>query len=504
VPHSPQRWFDWVVIALLVVFVGCIHIWNLDSVPRGFSADETAIGNSALLVAQTGYDEHHHFLPVYFLSTGDYKAPVYIYAVAAGFALFGPSPLALRLTSFAFFAAFAVGFILLVRKLCGARRLTMPYAVGCVGLLPWFFTLSRIAFEVISQLATTTIALLFIRKIFSTELKRPILTCGVAGLVTALAMYSYPTGRLLIPILVASTLLLYVRRSTWPRGFWFLAGILAGLGPYALFSYLNPGAMTARFRTISYVFDPSLTVSGKVLRFLHNFAAYFSPRFLLIAGDTNERHATGLGGEVYWIVFALSIVGLWSIATQTRLRNDRFIRLLVLNSIAAPVAASLTSEGTPHSLRSVLLGLYIALFSCLGFQALLEMRQNAARRILIAATGLMLTYESATYLYDYFTRYAERSQYAFAGNGLAEAFRSAVERNPASIVVSTSTARSNVEFFRRVEGIPSSRMTIAKPEPTSNTCVIFWPSDDRMVHASPLQFEELGKPRAIVRLRCYK
>jgi hypothetical protein len=61
-----------------------------------------------------------------------------------------------------------------------------------------------------------------------------------------------------------------------------------------------------------------------------------------------------------------------------------------------------------------------------------------------------------------------------------------------------------VEFFRRVEGIPPSRVTIAKPEPSSNTCVIFWPPDDRLVHASTLPFEDLGESRAIVRLRCYK
>jgi len=156
------------------------------------------------------------------------------------------------------------------------------------------------------------------------------------------------------------------------------------------------------------------------------------------------------------------------------------------------VAASLTSEGTPHSLRSVLLGLYIALFSCLGFQTLLEMRQRAVRNILIVATGLMLTFEASTYLYDYFTRYAERSQYAFASYGLGEAFQRAVKWNPTSIVVSSTTARSNVEFFRRVEGIPPSRVTIARPEPSANTCVIFWPSDDRTVRASTLPFEILG------------
>jgi hypothetical protein len=61
-----------------------------------------------------------------------------------------------------------------------------------------------------------------------------------------------------------------------------------------------------------------------------------------------------------------------------------------------------------------------------------------ARRILIVATGLILTFEAGTYLHDYFTRYAERSQYAFANYGLTEALQRAVKWNPASIVVSSN------------------------------------------------------------------
>ena len=49
------------------------------------------------------------------------------------------------------------------------------------------------------------------------------------------------------------------------------------------------------------------------------------------------------------------------------------------------------------------------------------------------ATGLILTFEAGTYLHDYFTRYAERSQYAFANYGLTEALQRTVKWNPASI-----------------------------------------------------------------------
>ena len=99
-PRTHVVWNGSLLLCSIIIL--CVHAWNLQNVPRGLFWDETAIGYNALLVSQTGYDERGYFLPLYFESFGDYKAPVYTYVVAVLFRAFGPSTSILRATSLLF------------------------------------------------------------------------------------------------------------------------------------------------------------------------------------------------------------------------------------------------------------------------------------------------------------------------------------------------------------------------------------------------------------------
>jgi hypothetical protein len=114
-----------VITAFLVLF---FHVWKIASIPNGLYQDETAIGYNASLIADTGFDEHQHFLPVYFESFSDYKAPIYIYAVAGFFKLFDPSIFLLRFTSVFFFLLTLIGCVCVVSMLTEKpdRRVLLP------------------------------------------------------------------------------------------------------------------------------------------------------------------------------------------------------------------------------------------------------------------------------------------------------------------------------------------------------------------------------------------
>src|SRR5579885_2594509 len=88
---SNRQFLALVALLLLLAAVVFFHLIEISSIPQGLFKDETAIGYNAWLIARDGHDEHGHFFPLYFESSGDYKAPVYIYTVAGAFALFGPS-----------------------------------------------------------------------------------------------------------------------------------------------------------------------------------------------------------------------------------------------------------------------------------------------------------------------------------------------------------------------------------------------------------------------------
>lgn len=80
---------------LLVIFLFAIisffHVWKISEIPKGFYVDELSIGYNALLIADTGRDEHKQFLPIFFKAFGEYKNPLYIYTLALIYKLFGVS-----------------------------------------------------------------------------------------------------------------------------------------------------------------------------------------------------------------------------------------------------------------------------------------------------------------------------------------------------------------------------------------------------------------------------
>lgn len=154
------------LINLTYIVIIISHLWQLDTLPRGFYTDELATGYNAITIANTGQDEFGHSFPLYFQSFGDYKQPIFIYTTALVFKLLGVSEFNLRLVSFFYFMLFIVSLHLIIRKLFPHNNLVLLYTLITAGFLPWYFTLSRLAFDVITQLAITALALFFVLKTY--------------------------------------------------------------------------------------------------------------------------------------------------------------------------------------------------------------------------------------------------------------------------------------------------------------------------------------------------
>ena len=489
---------------LLGFSILAFHLWHLADIPRGLGLDETSIGYNALLIARSGYDEYHNFLPVYFKALNDYKAPVYIYAVAVVFKILGPSDFTLRLTSAMFFLLFLAGFSLLVRDICGRRPAIQLYALGAAGFLPWFFTISRVSFEAISQLTVVTFALLCTyRMLAAGTLRLQYRWAFAAGLLTGISLYCYPTSRVLTPALAATTLLVSLRRDTLRRSFVYMAGLCMGIIPHIAYTLDHPGAMTARFHGITYVYNPALSLMKKITIFVSNYFAYIDPRFLLLRGDSSLQHATGHGGELFFVVFALALIGIAVLLLSERARKEPFNVLLLLNTVIAPTAAALTSQGIPHSLRGLLLGLYLLLLSCIGFKALLSRLDVYRATVAAGALLALLTFEATIYIRDYFTRYAIKSADAFHTYGMREAAERGIAEQPQLLIFSKSIKYTTTEFIRKTTNLRNVLVDIREPIPELNACIVYLPKDDSKVGASQLPYRDLSIPGAVTRLRCY-
>lgn len=131
------------IIILLVVSIASSRIYKLDSVPAGLFFDESSIGYNAITILRLGQDEHGVRYPIYFKSVGDYKNPLYIYAVAIIFSMFGASEFTLRLTSVIFF-----GVALFFWGIVGCQDVRRKenrhcFWVACL----WFFTAFLCSFK---------------------------------------------------------------------------------------------------------------------------------------------------------------------------------------------------------------------------------------------------------------------------------------------------------------------------------------------------------------------
>ena len=444
-PPNTAVWLRGAAIALLMPVV-FLHLWRIGAVPAGFAKDESAIALNAAWIAAEGRDEHGVGWPTYFRSFDDYKAPVYIYTLALAFKLGGVSELLPRLTSAGWFLVSLGAILLLVRSVFPGRPVLLLYTVVGYGLLPGVFVISRLGFEVISQVALFSLSLVAVWYTFGTFRQR-VWIAVACGLVFGLCLYAYPTSRLLVPCWILVLWLLYAKRGNLARLAVVTLAFLASIVPHLVYSAAHPGAMTARFRRISYLFSSDLSLADTVQTFFFNYIAHFSPGFLALHGDANLRHGTGQVGIVYIVVLVLAVAGILTWAVRRAWRHDTFFSYILCTLSVVPLAASLTSD-VPHALRAALMGPSIFVLSCYGLDRLLEIRSAIARTAALAILLSVLAVEAAAFQSDYFQAYPRRSAEAMGSYGFADRLRQAMDEQPESICyVASDISYAHVDFF---------------------------------------------------------
>ena len=461
------------IIVFLFTLICFFHIWQISSVPKGLYIDEgTSIGYNALLIATTGHDEHHRYWPLYFKAFGEYKNPIYIYTLALIYKFFGISAFGLRFTSFFFFFLFLVGIYILVINVFRKNRTISVYVLIAAGFLPWFFPISRIAFEVISQLTIVTYIFVFIFKTYHKE-KYTFFYASLAGFFLGLSIYSYTTARLLSFLIFISIMGIYFRRETIKKSAMLTTTFLLCVLPYFIFIVRNPNALTARFNKVTYIYDPLISPLQKINIFMQNYVSYFGLDFLILKGDEILRHATGYGGELFITVYLLFICGLLWLIIRKQLFNYKFLLFLFTNLLIAPIAASLTI-GTHQSLRSILLGLYILIFSCYGLALILLIKEKELKKTLVAAVFIVMLFEALLYINDYFTRYKNDSISWFESYDFKNTLITAIQKKPKEIIVSNLENYSLTEFNKKLISNPNQiPILVDNIVPRNNTCIIY-------------------------------
>lgn len=359
----------------------------------GLFVDEASIAYNAYTISQSGVDEYGHSFPLYFRAFGEYKNPVYIYLLAAVFRFTGPSVFVARMLSavVGLIAAFLLG--LLTARI--TRRRWAGLLVFVVVLLtPWMFEISRLVFEVSLFPALLSGFLLLLYEGSRREEWSWRIAAGL-GVLLGLMTYTYAIGRLLAPLFALGLAFFLTRRRR--RGVvltWVVFGAM--LLPLANFTWRNPGALSERYKFVTYV-KPGDTHTQIALRFVQNYVGDFSLRSWLIKGDPEPRHhLPGMGsllvGMVILAALGFVVILLWH-------RRDAWWRFVVYGLAVSPIPASLTLDHF-HTLR--LIGLPVFLFvltaPAIEFLSSKTGPRQRARRTLLAALVLLMLVQGGIFL----------------------------------------------------------------------------------------------------------
>ncbi len=364
----------YLLLLLILAFSLVIRLWLLDKVPSAsLYGDELTEVYDSYSILKTGYSQTGDFLPWTF-KMAEGRPPGYVYFSIPFVSLFGPSILGARMLS----VLSGIGIVLLMfylGKLLVNQRLGYV-AAFLTAISPWGIHISRGGFETNFALFLT---LLGIVTFLQSKIKVWLLI--VSAISFALAIHTYPTYKLTVPLMVLF-LIFYTRAHLWliRKGTFLVASIfliiMVGAIGMVLMQALLFGSESRILninifnqdklreeiiQKINYDVTIDQLSSNSIKKLLHNkpleysfivgenYLQSFSLNFLFLHGDTNPRHNPATMGELYLIEFILIVSGLFFLF---KTRNN-YLRLIIFWLLIAPLPAAIISE--PHALRDSLM-----------------------------------------------------------------------------------------------------------------------------------------------------
>lgn len=468
--RAGRRTLLWgLAIAAVAVLITVRNVSGLATAPLGAYVDETSIGYNAWAISTHAVDEHGAHLPLYFTAFGEFKNPVYIYSLSALLRILPLTVTTERLPA----AIFGLLTCLFITLIAWRRSRSLPLtllALALVGLTPWLTVESRVGFEVISMVAAVSAALWCLSIAQDGGRARWHLA---AGCCLAVAVFAYSAGRVAVALFAAALVVAECWRPSPRLGRWLaaLAPIATAYAVLEAWNLAHPGALIARFNAISIAADgaPPATV---VARFLGNYATYFGPDFLFVEGDHRSRHATQFGGMLLWVTLPLIVAG---VVAAWRLRRHRFMRFVLLGTLAAPVSAALTEESVPHALRAAVLLPFLLVLAIEGMVLGASAAQRklaggsvrgASRWASAAAFALLaLVVQGALFTVDMYATWPARSALDFEAGEIDAITRAHALAGGGQVLLSSTLDQPYIQAAFALQPPPPARFTVDSVTP---------------------------------------
>ena len=406
----------WPFVFFIVLFWSVARFWNLDSVPPGFYADESAGAAQTLCMSERGVDLDGQPYPLFFKGLSGGYTPTYIYPQILWTKIFGSSIGAFR----AFSAVVSLLTFLLVGILAygvgGLSYGSLALLLGAIS--PWSFQFSRIAWDppLMPLFMIGALCLLF---------RRSLWTVVLAGICLSLAAYAYAGGKIISPLLILLCYFFEAPRKLSKRE----TGLLAAsffIVSIPIFLASLSGETLERYYLSIFARHPLWPFQIKSLAAIFkeiftNLFAHFSPNFLFLYGDRNIRHSSGVG-ELSWVdLFAM--MSLLALLIK-KIPLNRWFAFLCTMLLVGVLPAAVTWDGIPHALRSIGAWPFWALFS--GY---ILWTASVRWKCILPITVSVALFFSIFFMKNYFGSYPRYSEAWFDASIRNDAETSAREKN---------------------------------------------------------------------------
>jgi 4-amino-4-deoxy-L-arabinose transferase-like glycosyltransferase len=439
-------------LIFILVLSAVLRLLFLDTHVGALYGDEISIGYNAWSVLKTGKDEFGRYIPLQFESWGDQKNPVYIYLVAIFEIFFGLTAWSVRLPSaISGITAVALTYLIIKQLFKLSQKeeknteLIALISAFLLGINPWHIHISRGGYEANLALTLGLGGIYYFLKWFeaqnenrNTKNNKQIYFFSSIVLF-ALAMYTYYTTKLFVPLLI---ILLWVwtgfvsgkiKQHFKQFTIYFIIFIALCI-PVIYLALFSNGQ--ARFQSINIFKSPDIekrvhelrhvnmsnpTLSAALVNkpfiwvrdFLEYYGDNFSPLFWYIAGDSSLRYSIGNHGMFYLIEWPLFLYGLIALY----IKNKKVFTFLFLWLILAPIPTALV--GKSYGLRSLAMLPVPLVFVSVGIVFLKELFPTNLKlfnqRNLTVTVFAIIAFSFANWIIRYSYLYSQYGYYWYDG-----------------------------------------------------------------------------------------
>ena len=364
-----KKYLTPIILILISLLSVILFLYKMNFSPPALNADEATNAYDAYSILKTGKDQYGNFMPLRFKSFGDYKLPLLTYLAIPFIKIFGLNETGIRMVNFPFVLFFPLIVYLLTQELFNKKNASLIAAL-LSAFSPGLQLLGRQGSESFMTCFLLTLSFYLFLRFFK---KQTLLNCLFFILSFLLCLFGYHSSRLWASFYFL-LFLFFVLKKKLSKLFLliFIFSVLLFGVTDILYKptriqnllFFNNIGFTAKINEFrgeggSRIFYNKLLIGLKSIT--NNYLKYFSPQFLTINGDENQRFGFPEMSPITPIEYIFIFVGLYYLFKN----EEKWRYLILLMFIFSPISGTLTWAGESIN-RSVFIFIPIFIISSYG------------------------------------------------------------------------------------------------------------------------------------------